>query len=76
MYPPIGQKIIYQILMSVLFSFIYLISEAQEKEQNSTEIVPLSLEEAVEQALSKNWEIRKAQKDTDISKADFARLPY
>ncbi len=72
MYPPICQKIIYQILMSVLFSFIYLISEAQEKEQNSTEIVPLSLEEAVEQALSKNWEIRKAQKDTDISKADFA----
>ncbi len=39
---------------------------AQEK-------VAYSLQEAIDQALGKGWETQKAQKDTEIAKADFAR---
>ncbi|NJL12362.1 MAG: TolC family protein [Microscillaceae bacterium] len=39
----------------------------------SEQTISLTLSEAIEQALRQGWDTRKAQKDTEIAQADFAR---
>ncbi len=64
-------KFIHLLFFVFLSGSLYFSAQAQENTDTKVSQTPLSLEEAVKEALSKNWDIRKAQKDTDIAKANF-----